>query len=93
MGMNLVKLKWIKVFKIGEIQKKLKDAQNVNNLQKKMKDVIILLVLIVNMNGVGYASKNMNMDIINLVEVVLDCNILRTHAFQINLFDFFIKYL
>ena len=58
-----------------------------------MKDVIILLVLIVNINDVGYANKNMNMGIMNLVEVVLGCNILRTYAFQIYFFDFFIEYL
>ena len=57
-----------------------------------MKDVIILLVLIANMNFVDYVNKNMNMDIINLVEVVLGCKILRIHAFQINIFDFFINY-
>ena len=57
-----------------------------------MKDVIILIDLIVNINDVGYANKNINMDIINLVEVALDCKILRTYDFQINIFDFFIKY-
>ena len=42
----------------------LKNAQNVKYLLKKMKDVIILLVGIANINGVGYVKVNIIMSII-----------------------------
>ena len=57
-----------------------------------MKDVIILLALIANTNGVGYVIKNMKMGIIKSVEVVSDYNFLKIHVFQIKYASFFINY-